>query len=447
VICLIRPPAVECFRFATTSISLPLGLAYIAGSLEAAGHELCVIDAVGEGPSLRTRYCTGFLIGLPLEEVAERIPAEATLVGISVVFTHEWPQVVRLTQLVKERRPDISIVVGGEHVTSMTEFCLMTSPVDFAVLGEGEETIVELADALKRGLPLAGINGLAFRDGDRITVNPRRSRRGDVDSIPWPAWHHFQVETYHENRFVGAIYHDSITMPILATRGCPYQCTYCSSAAMWTPRWIPRDPVKVVDEIQHYVENYGARNFPFQDLTAIVKKQWIVDFCQELLDRKLEITWQLPSGTRSEAIDAEVADLLRRSGMSNMAYAPESGSETTRRLIKKRMHRFGPAARHRGSHPREPRVLRSPRRSWSLGRLRLLLHGAARHGAVRQPLRFGTDPTRPLLFRPHAPQPRPRPASQLQRPPEPSAVRVLEIPPLPALLLREAWNQGERRSG
>jgi hypothetical protein len=106
---------------------------------------------------------------------------------------------------------------------------------------------------------------------------------------------------------------------------------------MWTPRWIPRDPVKVVDEIEYYVKEFGAGNFPFQDLTAIIKKDWIVAFCREILRRRLDITWQMPSGTRSEAIDAEVADLLRQTGMISMAYAPESGSESTRRLIKKRM--------------------------------------------------------------------------------------------------------------
>jgi radical SAM superfamily enzyme YgiQ (UPF0313 family) len=106
---------------------------------------------------------------------------------------------------------------------------------------------------------------------------------------------------------------------------------------MWLPRWIPRDPVKVVDEIESYVKRYGAGNFPFQDLTAIIQKDWIKKFCRELIRRDLNILWQLPTGTRSEAIDPEVARLLQASGMTSMAYAPESGSDTTRRLIKKKM--------------------------------------------------------------------------------------------------------------
>tara|TARA_Y100000310_G_C20644980_1_gene796038 strand:- start:963 stop:1994 length:1032 start_codon:yes stop_codon:yes gene_type:complete len=106
---------------------------------------------------------------------------------------------------------------------------------------------------------------------------------------------------------------------------------------MWSPLWLPRDPKLVVDEIEYHVKKFGAKNFPFQDLTAIIKKDWVKAFCEELIKRDLNINWQLPSGTRSEAIDSEVAVLLKKSGMSSMAYAPESGSDVTRKMIKKQM--------------------------------------------------------------------------------------------------------------
>jgi radical SAM superfamily enzyme YgiQ (UPF0313 family) len=335
---LVRAPTVETFRFATTSITPPLGLAFVAGALEAAGQRVRFIDAVAEAPETVRRYFKGYLIGLTYEEIAARIPSDAKLIGISVIFTHEWPSAVRLVDIIKARHPDIPIVLGGEHITSMPEFCLRTSKADFLVLGEGEETVVALAGALDAPESFDDIDGLAFRDGDDVVVNPRRERRLDVDDIAWPAWDHVDLDTYHEHKWMGGMYTSTKSVPILATRGCPYQCTYCSSPNMWTPRWIPRDPAKVADEIQYYVEHHGARNFPFQDLTAIIRRQWIVDFCNELIERDLDITWQLPSGTRSEAIDEEVAHLLRRTGMINMAYAPESGSEETRELVKKRMH-------------------------------------------------------------------------------------------------------------
>lgn len=315
----------------------PLGAAYVAGALEAAGYRLQVIDAVGEAPTRRTKYFRGYLVGLRLEEITEAISPEATIVGITCIFTHEWPMVARLTQLIRRARPGVTIVVGGEHVSSMPEFSLATSAADVLVLGEGEETAVDLADALSKGRSLDEVAGIAFRRGGDILVNPRRARKLNLAEFARPAWHHFDLRAYHEHRFVGGVYSEKLTVPILATRGCPYQCTFCSAPNMWTTRWVARDPVDVVDEIESYVKQYDAGNFPFQDLTAVIKKDWIVRFCQEIIDRGLDITWQLANGTRSEQIDLEVAHLLKRSGMISAAYAPESGSETTRALIKKKV--------------------------------------------------------------------------------------------------------------
>ena len=101
MICLIRPPAVESFRVATTSVTLPLGLAYIAGALQKRDIAFDVIDAVAEAPTGKTRYYKGFLIGSRLEDIAGRIAPECTIVGISVIFTHEWPAVVQLIKLIR----------------------------------------------------------------------------------------------------------------------------------------------------------------------------------------------------------------------------------------------------------------------------------------------------------------------------------------------------------
>jgi len=106
---------------------------------------------------------------------------------------------------------------------------------------------------------------------------------------------------------------------------------------MWTTRYIPRAPKDVVDEMEHYVRTYKVANFDFQDLTAIVKRRWAIEFCRELVARDLNITWQMPSGTRSEVFDAEVARLLYRSGCRALAFAPESGSPRLLEEIKKQV--------------------------------------------------------------------------------------------------------------
>ena len=334
---LIRPPAVESFRFATTSITLPIGLAYISSSLKELGFKVEILDAVGEAPKNRTGYYKGYLVGLGLKEIAEKINPNSKCIGISVIFTHEWPAVVKLISLIKEKFPNMPIILGGEHISAMPEFSLITSNADYVVMGEGEKTIIELIKAIKNRKTFQKIEGIGYNINNQVVINNRRNRRQSIDKISYPDWDSFNVKEYYENRFVGGMYSDNLTIPILATRGCPYQCTYCSAPNMWLPLWIPRDPILVVDEIEYYVKKFGAGNFPFQDLTAIIKRDWIKAFCEELIKRELNINWQLPTGTRSEAIDSEIAFLIKKSGMISMAYAPESGSEETRKYIKKKM--------------------------------------------------------------------------------------------------------------
>jgi anaerobic magnesium-protoporphyrin IX monomethyl ester cyclase len=155
MLCLIRPPIVELFRPAVGSVPLPIGLAYIAAAVEDTGRQVHVIDAHFEGLAQKTRYIKGYLVGLPLERIVARIPPATSSIGISVIFTHEWPLIVKLVEMIKAARPDAKIILGGEHVTSMPEFCLATSSADILVLGEGEETIVQLLETLDDDRSLA----------------------------------------------------------------------------------------------------------------------------------------------------------------------------------------------------------------------------------------------------------------------------------------------------
>lgn len=335
---LLHPPGIYHARtLSSLTPSLPLGLAYVAAAVERAGFAVGVIDAIGEAPTRVEKDGDFRRVGLGTADIIGRIDADTRVLGISLMFSFLWPSTRELIRAIRAARPDVILVGGGEHFTGLAEHSMREAPVDVVVMGEAEESIVELLDALAAGrTDLETIPGLAWRRDGEIRVNPRRARQKNVDEIAWPAWHLFDVKGYDDQELVNGI-HKGLTIPILATRGCPYQCTYCSSPSMWTQRWLPRDPVDVADEIEHYVRAYGATNFPFQDLTAIIRKDWIVTFCRELIRRRLDVVWQFPSGTRCEAIDDEVAPLLRDSGGRHLAFAPESGSERTRALVKKKM--------------------------------------------------------------------------------------------------------------
>jgi radical SAM superfamily enzyme YgiQ (UPF0313 family) len=300
-----------------------------------------LIDGVGEDP-LRSEPVSddGLLVarGLAFDDIIARVPADAELIGVSAMFSSEWPVVRDFFNRLGAAFPDTFMVGGGEHLTALPEFSMQQCPCLKAVaIGEGEETLVELAAALEKGTPLEAVAGLVLRqaDGGFHRTGPR-GRIRDIDAIPQPAWDLVPLENYLANGLTNGV-NLGRSMPMLASRGCPYQCTFCSSPFMWTTRWLSRDPMILVDEIAEYQARFAITNVDFYDLTAIVKRDWIIKFCQELLRRGIKITWQLPSGTRSEAIDAEVARLLAASGCRNLSYAPESGSERTLAAIKKKI--------------------------------------------------------------------------------------------------------------
>jgi radical SAM superfamily enzyme YgiQ (UPF0313 family) len=320
----------------------PLGLAYVAAALERAGHAVEIIDAVAEAPKQVQPEGRVLRLGLSPERIVERIAPDTVALGLTNMWSFSWPVVRDLIHEIKQKRPALPLVCGGEHFSGMPEFSMQAAPIDYVVLGEGEEAAIELFHriecSLRDGLRFdpSEVPGICWRDGERIVVGPRWPRIKAIDEIAWPAWHLFDLDTYNAHDLKSGIDYGYM-VPMLATRGCPYSCTYCSSPQMWTTRWFARSPARFADELEHYVKTYGAKNFPLQDLTAILKKQWIVDFCREIISRGLDIRWQLPSGTRCEIVDDEVAHLLYESGCRTLCFAPESASDETRKRIKKRM--------------------------------------------------------------------------------------------------------------
>lgn len=337
---LVRPPSIFSRSAITLNATPPLSLAYLAGSLAAGGHQVAVIDAVGE--ALDQVYpCPIYPMvanGLRHEEIVERVDPGVDLIGISCLFTSEWPEIRRLLGALRRAFPGAVIVAGGEHITAEPGYSLADCPaLDYAALGEGEETLLELADALDRGREVEEVAGIGFRGpGGELVLSAPRKRIRNIDTIPLPRWDLTPIAAYLDKGYSFGV-NRGRTIPMLATRGCPYQCTFCSSPNMWTTRWVARRPELVVAEIEQYMARYDVTNIDFYDLTAVVKKEWIADFTRLLIDKKLRLTWQLPSGTRSEALDGEVLPALYASGCRNLSYAPESGSLRVLRQIKKKI--------------------------------------------------------------------------------------------------------------
>ncbi len=351
---LIHPPTLVAPRSLSYFGSVPsLGLAYVAGALRHAGHRVHVVDAPGEAYAQTWAYPTaaGMLRGqgLTVDEIVARIPVDAPIVGVTHMFLHEWGLVKSLFEALRRRAPGALLVAGGENASAHWPVMLpQCAAIDVCVLGEGEATMLELIDKWTAGGGLEDVPGLAVRREGEPIATAARQRLRSLDAWPRPAWDLFPLGPYLMHRGHGGVARGR-SLPILTTRGCPYRCTFCSSPSMWTTRYERRDPARVVDEIEALVQRYELRNVDLHDLTAILTKPWLMALCDELIRRDVSICWQMPSGTRSEAIDAEAAQRLFAAGCRNIGYAPESGSPTLLARINKRVHLPALLASLRGS--------------------------------------------------------------------------------------------------
>ncbi len=341
---LIKPPTVVNMSSLSFHNSLPpLGLAYISAVTKAAGHEVDVIDGPGEDiETYHPRHLAGVTLythGLSLPQIVDRIDPRTRVIGITNMFMHEWPIVRELVQKVKARYPDKLVVLGGEMPTAFWWRMLEECPeLDLCVLGEGENTFEQLLATFEAGGDLAEVAGTAYRDvgGKPVKSSAKRQRIREVEDLPRPDWEAFHIDAYLSRQYSSGVKRGR-SLPMISSRGCPYQCTFCSSPAMWTTRYVTRSPEDVADEIAGYVERYRVSNIDFHDLTSFLTKKWILRFCQVIEERGLRISWQLPSGTRCEALDAEALDALYRSGCRNLSYSPESGSTEILKDIKKKV--------------------------------------------------------------------------------------------------------------
>jgi len=160
IVTLLRPPLLVPIWSDSGPLTPPIGPAYLAASLRQAGHEARIVDGLGENPFQVTPLFANkvMAIGLRSEEIVGRIDPDTDLIGVSCMFSQDWPEIRRLIQMVRRRFPGVPIIAGGEHITATAEFTLQSTPeVDVCVIGEGEETIVDLANALDGGAPFDAI--------------------------------------------------------------------------------------------------------------------------------------------------------------------------------------------------------------------------------------------------------------------------------------------------
>ena len=317
----------------------PIGLAYLSSVAKKQGAIVTGIDASGMNLNKIFKISKYNLQGngLELSEILELIHRDTKLIGITSMFSHEWPYVRDCINATKEKFPNATILIGGEHATALPEYNLRDCKgVDYIGLGEGEQTWSEIIEKIKNNKSIDEVEGLAYLKNGKFIKTKYRDRIKHIDEIPWPDWDNFKIEPYLDNA-VSFGPGSGRNMPIIASRGCPYECTFCSNPLMYGRRYYLRQIDDLINQIKFYIEKYKITGLQFYDLTAIIRKDWVLEFCEKLKENNISLEWSLPSGTRSEALDLDVLKALSKANLKYLVYAPESGSAESLILIKKKI--------------------------------------------------------------------------------------------------------------
>ncbi len=321
----INPPQIFSKTQGAAGVLPPLGLLYLAAYLREKGQEVKVCDAIVEKIEQITQLENGSSIrGLNFEEIIERIDEGTAIIGISNLFSFAFPVVSDLCKKIKEAYPNIKIVLGGAHPSAVPELCLKDSKADFIIISEGELSMNKLVNCLKDNKDFKDVDGLAYRKGNKIIVNPKKEFIQNLDNLPFPARDLVDMEKYYSVHEAHGPSQEKWT-PILSSRGCPFKCTFCTSK-LWNRLFRARSVENVLKEMEHCINEYGIKEFHFEDENMTLNNVRVREICKGIIKNKWNIKWQTPNGIRASVTDNETLDLMKESGCYHITVAPESGS-------------------------------------------------------------------------------------------------------------------------
>jgi radical SAM superfamily enzyme YgiQ (UPF0313 family) len=279
-----------------------IGIGYMMSVLEKEGHECFYID---------TNY----------DDINSLYKFQPDIMGISVMSS-SFSSVIKTSKEIKNKI-GTKIVLGGPHINIAYGEALKEQVIDYAIYGEGEITICELLKAIYGNSTekLSNIPGLIFRKGEKVVVNPPRPWINDLDSLPYPAHHHF--EKYPYGRY-----------PLLTNRGCPHQCVYCSVNKTWGRKVRSMTAESIVAEIEYLLDNWGRKPFIILDDTFNISISRAKKYCRIIIDKNLKIEWGCWS-FRADRVDEELAELMKKSGCGYVSVGIESAEPEVLKRIKK----------------------------------------------------------------------------------------------------------------
>jgi anaerobic magnesium-protoporphyrin IX monomethyl ester cyclase len=287
----------------------PLGLSYVAAALEKAGFQVELLD--------------NYMLRKPLDEVKLLVgKLNPSIVGITC-GSATYNRCVETCKAIKETLPSCKIVVGGWHPSYVPESMLSHPEIDYVVMGEGERAMVDIAICVTNGEPeenVAKIPGVACRCNGK-TVKNTPTFINNLDEVPFPARHLLPMHLYDRTiEYLEAKPADVMSI----ARGCVYNCAFCETKKLWGQSCRAFSPKRVIEEIQHLMQNYGTKGIYFINDNFTLNKKHTEELCDLIIKTKLDIEWSCD--TRANLVTRELLRKMKNAGCKTVWFGVESGS-------------------------------------------------------------------------------------------------------------------------
>lgn len=297
----------------------PQGLAYIAAALLQKGYEVSIYSQD------KYRY--------PGEHLTKFLDNNRfDVVGLGIIAGYyQYRKLLEISSAINRTKNRPFFVLGGHGPSPEPKFFIEKTQADVAIIGEGEETIVALMEALANNIPLATVEGIAFRSGKDVVINKRRPLIKDIDKIPFPAYELFPMDYYRLLRLPHALNSDFV-MPILSGRGCTFKCNFCYRI---DTGFRPRSNGSIIDEIKLLKQKYGITYFAFSDELLMSSPERTASLCDEFIRNELNIKWWCNG--RLNYAKPDVLKLMKRAGSVFVNYGIEAIDDQVLKNINKRL--------------------------------------------------------------------------------------------------------------
>jgi len=310
-VALVNPPTLKgVFHH---QLYVPIGLAYLAAVLEKNEHEITVIDC----PAM----------GMDCDALKKKLESfKPDFIGITAM-TPTIQASLQSARVTKEACPEAIIAIGGPHATFMDKQILADeAAVDVVVRGEGEQTLLELAQNASDARSFQNIKGITFRKNEDTIQTPNRPAIQNLDELPYPAYNQFALQKY--------LLYGKLFLPMITSRGCPFQCSFCTTSRIFGKEYRARSPKNIVDELEHIKNVYSADSFTFYDDTLTLDKNRIFKICDEIKARRIGIPWDCQ--TRVDQVSKEILAKMKETNCQQVFFGVESGCQTILDAVNKR---------------------------------------------------------------------------------------------------------------